>query len=75
MWKFPPFASFLSCVCDHELISDVIVIDNDRQQRPYSELWNHPKITILDYGENIFVNPAWECRGLSCQEQDFMFYE
>lgn len=64
MWKFPPFISFLADVCDHPFVLDVIIIDNNKLDRPHNDLWNHPKITIVDFGENIFVNPAWNVGAL-----------
>lgn len=59
MWKYPPFASFLNQVLNHKLVHDVILINNDSHQTPTQFKTPHPKLTMLDYGENIFVNPAW----------------
>lgn len=57
MWKCEFFPNFLSDLVLSELINEVIIIDNDPQSA--TELPNNPKITLLNFGRNIFVNPAW----------------
>lgn len=59
MWKFAPFPDFLASIVDNKFISDVVVINNDRQHTPDRNLWNHDKIKMLDYHTNLYVNPAW----------------
>jgi len=39
------------------LVSKVIVVSNSK--RPVSAILVHQKVAIIDYGRNIFVNPAW----------------
>lgn len=59
MWKHAPFCDFLNRVCAHEHVSDVIIVDNNRANRPQHQALHHKKITLLDFGQNIFVNPSW----------------
>lgn len=59
MWKEPNFPSYLKDYCELPYVNKIFLIDNDRKNRPDSEIFNHEKITIIDYGRNIYVNPAW----------------
>lgn len=59
MWKFEPFADFLWDVLQHPIVGQVVLIDNDVGSRPSHRIFDHSKITVLDFGRNIFVNPAW----------------
>lgn len=40
-----------------EFVSNVIVISNAK--RPKSKILEHHKVKLIDYGRNIYVNPAW----------------
>lgn len=59
LWKYAPFCDFLVQVCDHDCVHDVIIVDNDRSVRPTHEVLLHYKVTLLDFGQNMFVNPSW----------------
>lgn len=59
MWKFEPFIEFLKELAQHELVGEIIIVDNDRTHRPEEEILQHKKIKLLDFGKNIYVNPAW----------------
>lgn len=60
MWKFPPFLDFLCDVMNHPLVGEVILIDNNRAERPATHrAYSNPKLKVLDFGRNILVNPAW----------------
>ena len=61
LWRFSPFADVCVDVADCELVKEVILINNNTQDQPALShlIWSHPKIKILDFGRNIFVNPAW----------------
>jgi hypothetical protein len=59
MWKYMPFVSFLTQVVHHELVTEVIVINNHVTHTPNTSLWHHAKVTMHDFAQNIFVNPAW----------------
>lgn len=59
MWKFAPFLNFLEDVIAHPLVGEVIIIDNNRIERPDHPVLRNPNVVVLDFGRNIFVNPAW----------------
>ena len=59
MWRaVEQFKNFVVQLCDCEYVGEVIIINNDNKRTP-SDLIRHEKIKMLDYGRNIFVNPAW----------------
>lgn len=57
LWRFLPFFEFVNEVANIEVIDKVIVVDNARSLRPNIDF--NTKIQFLDFGQNIFVNPAW----------------
>lgn len=59
MWKFAPFLDFLVDVVNCSFVSDVVLINNHKDATPQHDIFDHPKLMVLDYGKNIFVNPAW----------------
>jgi hypothetical protein len=59
MWKFPPFVSFLKDLVLHPAVGEIIIINNCVNETIASDILSHSKIKILDFKENIFVNPAW----------------
>ena len=59
MWFVNDFNKSLQTYVSHNSIKKVIIIDNNKTKRPSYEILNHPKIEIVSYGRNIFVNPAW----------------
>lgn len=59
MWRVPSFVSELSNYCDCPYINQIIIIDNDYINRPSSEIFNHPKVVLVNYGKNLYVNPSW----------------
>ena len=59
MWKFAPFPDFLSEMADHHQVSDVILVNNSRDNTCAHRVMEHPKVTVFDFGQNIFVNPSW----------------
>lgn len=52
-------------------VKKIIIIDNDFKERPKSEIFNSPKIKILNYGKNIYVNPAWN-KGMENASEDLI---
>jgi glycosyltransferase involved in cell wall biosynthesis len=59
MWRVPEqFVAFVDALCQHARVGEVIIINNDAAQTP-SNLPTSSKIRMLDYGRNIYVNPAW----------------
>lgn len=60
MWKFERFISFLYDLVEHPLIGEIIIINNDPQNTPNNDILHcHHKINMVDFGHNIYVNPAW----------------
>lgn len=57
MWRYEPFTKFLRDLLDHELVHEVIIINNDSAKTP--TLPNHDKLRLIDNGRNIYVNPSW----------------
>lgn len=58
MWRCPqitvPFLAELSA-CDN--VGEIIIIDNDSSKQPSILPTN--KVTLYNFGKNIYVNPAW----------------
>jgi hypothetical protein len=42
-----------------DVIGEVIIINNNPLNTPAHAILNHPKVKLVTFGENIFVNPAW----------------
>ena len=58
MWKVAEqFVNFVNVLCKHPAVDEIIIINNDNTKTP--DNLTHPKIKMLDYGRNIYVNPAW----------------
>ena len=59
MWRVADqFVEFVGKLCEHKSVNEIIIINNDNSKTPGTGL-DHPKIRMLDFGTNIFVNPAW----------------
>lgn len=59
MWRRPAeFVAFLTRLCDHPAVDEVIIINNDTTRTPVG-VADHAKIHMFDFGLNIYVNPAW----------------
>jgi glycosyltransferase involved in cell wall biosynthesis len=59
MWKYKPFIGFLKDLVEFPLVDEVIIINNNSKETPDNEILKHDKIKLNDFGENIYVNPAW----------------
>ena len=59
MWKYQPFYSFLEDLVQHPLVGQIVIIDNDTSAKPDLPVFNDPKIDMISFGRNIYVNPAW----------------
>lgn len=59
MWQVASFPDVLAEYAESSTVGNIFVIDNNRRARPSADILNHQKITIIDYGRNIYVNPAW----------------
>lgn len=60
MWRCQQlFEKFLNDAVDHELIDEIIIINNSVKDTPKWSSLSHFKIRMLNQKENIKVNPAW----------------
>lgn len=59
MWVVDNFKKALEVYVDHLDIDQIIIIDNNKKARPNWNVLSHPKILMICYGQNIYVNPAW----------------
>lgn len=70
MWKYPLFTDYVSCLCDLEVISEVIIINNDIKAMPSDTRLSNSKIKMINFDYNIYVNPAWNLGvELSCSDK------
>ena len=58
MWRDKNFLPALQKYCEYDTIQKIYLIDNDYIMRP-KQFVHHEKIEIINYGKNIYVNPAW----------------
>lgn len=59
MWRAAEqFVDFLSLLTESPYVGEIIIVNNDNTKTP-GNLPNHQKINLVDFGKNIFVNPAW----------------
>lgn len=81
MWKEENLPQYLEQYAKSKFVKQIIVIDNDYINRPKSKIFQHEKITIVNYGKNIYVNPAWNegyyrCKSdVMCVLNDDIFVE
>jgi len=81
MWKIKYlFAELLTRLCDHELVEEVIIINNAVCDTPAFDILNNDKINILNQGSNIYVNPSWnlgvlesKCDKICISNDDIIF--
>ena len=59
MWMVPGIVDNLARYAACAWVNRVIVIDNNPQLKPQSDIFDHEKIELVSYGRNIYVNPAW----------------
>lgn len=60
MWRCNDvFERALFGYCYHDLVEEVIIINNDKEKTPDLEILKHEKIKMLVQESNIGVNPAW----------------
>lgn len=59
MWRHYPFLNFLKYILKLEIIDQVIIVNNNYIDTPNDDILKNSKIQMLDFGKNIFVNPAW----------------
>jgi len=59
MWRYKPFTNFLTDLVKFHLIDEVIIINNDIEKTPDAPVLKHEKVRMIEFVENIYVNPAW----------------
>lgn len=59
MWMSDSFESGLKVYIEHPQVNKIIIIDNNKNQRPDYSTLAHKKVELVCYGRNIYVNPAW----------------
>lgn len=59
MWRYAPFLNFLKYVIKLDVIDKAIIINNNDELTPNDEILSHTKISLVNFGKNIYVNPAW----------------
>lgn len=59
MWRYAPFLNFLKYAIKLDIIDQAIIINNDNTKTPNDSVLNNTKIQLVDFGKNIYVNPAW----------------
>jgi beta-1,4-mannosyl-glycoprotein beta-1,4-N-acetylglucosaminyltransferase len=59
MWCDENFIDNLEKYCSYSNVQNIYLIDNQRQNRPKSEIFKHSKIHLISPYQNIYVNPAW----------------
>lgn len=59
MWMASGFEQALEIYVQHPKIKNIVVIDNNKPHRPSYSVLEHKKISLVAYGKNIYVNPAW----------------
>lgn len=58
MWRVESFPKFLKVLSNQELISEIIIINNDESKTPLN-MDKYCKVKLLNQTHNIGVNPAW----------------
>ena len=59
MWKFKPFLNFVSELTKIPLIGEVLIINNAVADTPAHSVLDNDKISLYNFDQNTFVNPAW----------------
>jgi len=60
MWRAKEFIKIaLGNYCDHPLVDEIVIINNDIKKTPDWDILSNPKIRLFNQERNIFVNPAW----------------
>jgi len=71
MWRTPAIVDALKSYACSSFVGKIILIDNDASRRPDLEESVLNRLTIINHGRNIFVNPAWN-EGVSLCESEII---
>lgn len=69
MWRSTRIVEMLRRLSKCKRVSEIIIVDNDRQNRLDIEITD--KMVILEQEKNIFVNPAWNL-AVSHAKEDYI---
>jgi len=50
---------FVGYIAKVDVVEEIIIINNDNTRTPDHDVLLNPKVRLVDFGHNIFVNPAW----------------
>jgi hypothetical protein len=67
MWTPPTTKILLYRLCQEKFITQIVVIDNDKNNNPNYDILNHQKIQVETQIKNVFVNPAWNIGAQKCK--------
>jgi len=59
MWRYAPFLDFVKYILKVDVVTECIIINNDNTRTPNHPVLTDSKFKLVDFGKNIFVNPAW----------------
>ncbi len=59
MWAVPELEQSLATYTQNKFVNKVIIVDNNKHHRPSWATLRNDKISLISYGKNIYVNPAW----------------
>lgn len=71
MWRSSTFIEALREYCSCSAVQKIILIDNNYRERPLDPVLSDPKIDLVCYKKNIYVNPAWN-EGYRRSTADFL---
>lgn len=80
MWNYPKFWDFAKYILKLDVVTEFVIINNAPELTPDLELLTDPKVKVISFGKNIYVNPAWNCGTWGCKtdvicviNDDFIF--
>ena len=59
MWAAKGFVDALQSYVACPTVNKIIIIDNNKSERPKHLVLQHEKIELVSFGKNVYVNPAW----------------
>lgn len=65
MQKSPYLDALVESYCNHELVGEVLIVNNVDTPLPYS----NPKVRVLQQAGNIYVNPSWNLGARESREE------
>ena len=71
MWVPNTFKQELIYLITHQLVAEIIIINNRIEATPIDDILHHPKIRMINQESNIYVNPAWNL-GVSLATNEFI---